>query len=211
MQRWLPENRWLHAGDEGYFPPRAPEDRWQEYLDAKESDPNAKPPVGYDEKGDRLPYANYRPPIDDATVRKVWWAAVEKWVIGARAGEVRVKDINDVEVDVMWENNTAYRSLLDDLKTELDAAGDNPAQVAQITEKFKNRFLSDTTPLPSRNKIWDMGHFPEAMYADLQAQYLRHDIDLDKFKARVNDETTYRVEDWLRNRSHRDEAQPESN
>jgi hypothetical protein len=207
-EKWVAENPGLGPGESGYLPPRAPENLWNEYQDALRTDPTIDPPYGYDHNGNRLPYANYRPPVSDRTVREVWWEAVKRWVIDDGAAEVRVTDINGLEVDVRWENNSSYRDILDQLKTRIDEFADGKITEADYEAAFKeleDQFLNDTSPLPTRDGIWDMGHIPEQKYSILRDLYLNHKLDPETFIKRATEADSFLVEDPLRNRSHTDE------
>ena len=196
---WVAENPGLGRHDPGYLPPRVSDEAWLDYQERLLLDPGAKPPYGYDANGDRLPYANHRPPLSDETVRKTWWQAVKTQILGkGQDAEIMVQDINGNLVEVRWESHATYRSLLDDYRN------------GKISEdQFRDGFMNDPSPLPSRDKIWDMGHLRTKKYSDLLEDYLNHEIDLEDFKGQFNDSDNYQVENPLRNRSHADEIEPD--
>ena len=108
------------------------------------------------------------------------------------------KDISGNLVEVRWESHSTYRSLPEDYRN------------GKISEdQFRDGFMNDPSPLPRRDKIWDMGHIKSAKYSDLLEDYLSHAIGLEEFKSQVNDFRNYQVENPLRNRSHVDETRPD--
>ncbi|WP_353507193.1 GH-E family nuclease [Gordonia sp. ABSL1-1] len=50
-----------------------------------------------------------------------------------------------------------------------------------------------------------MGHVPTAKYSEWHDDYMNGDISKEQFLEYYRNEENYRVEDWLRNRSHDDE------
>ena len=86
---WLAENPGLGRHDPGYYPPTAPPDLMADFLARRELDAHALPPKGYDEFGNRMLYANYRPPYGATQELDTWNATVETSVKIARAQGIR--------------------------------------------------------------------------------------------------------------------------
>lgn len=51
-----------------------------------------------------------------------------------------------------------------------ESVGARDSQVA--IKELEDQLLNDTSPLPTRDGIWNMGHIPTKKYSDLRAQYL---------------------------------------
>ncbi|WP_404814707.1 HNH/ENDO VII family nuclease [Scrofimicrobium canadense] len=65
--------------------------------------------------------------------------------------------------------------------------------------------LIEWRPGDPRAGLWDMGHIPEARYANLREEYLSGKISKEEFLKKYRNPENYRVEDPLRNQSHIDE------
>ena len=142
---------------------------------------------GYDEFGDRLPYANHRPEYAPGQVEAVWRES--------RDEQMRLIDSGELRLDKPKKESQMWVRVRD---TSTDA------NLVSLDGKGKWKLI-EWEPGQSRRNLWDMGHTPEAKYSQLRTDYLAGNISKKSFLARYRDVDNYGVEDWSRNRSHDDE------
>ena len=141
---------------------------------------------GYDENGDRLPYANHRPSYTKEQIKDVWDLSRNEQIEQIKNGEL---DLPRPGKDEIWVQKK------DDAKgpdIHVDSEG---GKWAKITWKKGQ----------DREGLWDMGHVPGREYKNLREEYLSHRITEEEFLKEYRDPKNYRVEDPSRNRSHVDE------
>jgi len=141
---------------------------------------------GYDENGDRLPYANHRPSYTKEQIKEVWDLSRNEQIEQIKNGEL---DLPRPGKDEIWVQKK------DDAKgpdIHVDSEG---GKWAKITWKKGQ----------DREGLWDMGHVPGREYKNLREEYLSHRITEEEFLKEYRDPKNYRVEDPSRNRSHVDE------
>lgn len=148
---------------------------------------------GYDENGDRLPYANHRPSYTKEQIKDVWDLSREEQIKQIEKGELKLLDVPEDEKipgkDEIWVQKP------DDAEgpgIHFDSEG---GKWAKITWKEGQ----------DREGLWDMGHVPGREYKNLREEYLSHRITEEEFLKEYRDPKNYRVEDPSRNRSHVDE------
>lgn len=137
---------------------------------------------GYDKNGNLLPYANHRPAYADGQVEEVWTAS----------RDAQIKDINsgDLPLPVPPDNK---------MWVQVRDIAEGPGIVDTLEGKWR---LIEWEPGQPRNRLWDMGHIETAPYVELRDRYLSHRISQKVFLSQYHAVQNYRVEDWLRNRSH---------
>ena len=160
-----------------------------EGLPAK-GEPNS---YGYDENGDRLPYANHRPSHTNEQIKETWDLSREEQIKQIKKGELKLLDVPEDEKipgkDEIWVQKP------DDAEgpgIHFDSEG---RKWAKITWEEGQ----------DREGLWDMGHVPGREYKNLREEYLSHRITEEEFLREFRDPNNYRVQDPSRNRSHVDE------
>lgn len=160
-----------------------------EGLPAK-GEPNS---YGYDENGNRLPYANHRPSHTNEQIKETWDLSREEQIKQIEKGELKLLDVPDDEKipgkDEIWVQKP------DDAEgpgIHFDSEG---RKWAKITWEEGQ----------DREGLWDMGHVPGREYKNLREEYLSHRITEEEFLREFRDPNNYRVQDPSRNRSHVDE------
>lgn len=160
-----------------------------EGLPAK-GEPNS---YGYDENGNRLPYANHRPSHTNEQIKETWDLSREEQIKQIEKGELKLLDVPDDEKipgkDEIWVQKP------DDAEgpgIHFDSEG---GKWAKITWEEGQ----------DREGLWDMGHVPGREYKTLREEYLSHRITEEEFLREFRDPNNYRVQDPSRNRSHVDE------
>ena len=144
---------------------------------------------GYDDQGNRLRYANDRPPYAKEQVEKVWTNSRNQQIAEIRNGDLNLPEPGP---DEMW------------VRTKDDATGPDLHEVdGQKWRKIEWK------PGEPREGLWDMGHKSGEEYKKLREEYLSGDISEEEFLSRYQDENNYRVEDPGRNRSRVDEKKDE--
>ena len=141
---------------------------------------------GYDENGDRLPYANHRPSYTNKQIKDVWDLSRNEQIEQIKNGEL---DLPRPGKDEIWVQKK------DDAKgpdIHVDSEGGKWAKITW--EKGQDR-----------EGLWDMGHVPGREYKNLREEYLSHRITEEEFLREFRDPNNYRVQDPSRNRSHVDE------
>lgn len=147
---------------------------------------------GYDENGDRLPYANHRPSYTKEQIKDVWDLSRKEQIKQIRKGELKLNVPEDEKIpgkDEIWVQKP------DDAEgpgIHFDSEGGKWAKITW--EKGQDR-----------EGLWDMGHVPGREYKNLREEYLSHRITEEEFLREFRDPKNYRVEDPSRNRSHVDE------
>ena len=147
---------------------------------------------GYDENGDRLPYANHRPSYTNKQIKDVWDLSRKEQIEQIEKGELKLNVPEDEKIpgkDEIWVQKPDDAEGPD---IHFDSEG---GKWAKITWKKGQ----------DREGLWDMGHVPGREYKNLREEYLSHQITEEEFLKEYRDPKNYRVEDPSRNRSHVDE------
>lgn len=140
---------------------------------------------GYDADGNRMPYANSRPPYAVGQEESVWNNSREAQLGQIDQGNLPLPKPGP---DQQW--------------LQLHPNGPtNPDWVVQDGHR-----LAEWRPGDPRQGVWDMGHGTGLEYRDLRQLYLGGDISYDEFMATHQDPLNYSAQDPYRNRSHIDEA-----
>ncbi|SHX42915.1 Uncharacterised protein [Mycobacteroides abscessus subsp. massiliense] len=143
---------------------------------------------GYDADGNRLPYANGGRP---------GYAADQEATTFDITRQEQLADIaNGVTKLPPPGPSEVWVRLMDD--------AEGPG--VRVTETGERYGLVQWEPGMPRKEVWDMGHVPGSEYRYLKELYMSGQITHDQFMAEVKNPNNYRVEDWLRNRSHVDEG-----
>lgn len=143
---------------------------------------------GYDADGNRLPYANGGRP---------GYAVDQEATTFDITRQEQLADIADGVTKLPPPGpNEVWVRLMD------DAEGPN----VRLTETGERYGLVQWEPGMPRKEVWDMGHVPGSEYRYLKELYMSGQITYDQFMTEVKNPNNYRVEDWLRNRSHVDEG-----
>lgn len=143
---------------------------------------------GYDMDGNRLPYANGGRP---------GYAVDQEATTFDITRQEQLADIaNGVTKLPPPGSNEVWVRLMDD--------AEGPG--VRVTETGERYGLVQWEPGMPRKEVWDMGHVPGSEYRYLKELYMSGQITYDQFMTEVKNPNNYRVEDWLRNRSHVDEG-----
>ena len=160
-----------------------------EGLPAK-GEPNS---YGYDENGNRLPYANHRPSHTNEQIKKTWDLSRKEQIKQIEKGELKLLDVPDDEKipgkDEIWVQK----------KDDAEGPGIHFDSEGRKWAKITWEEGQD------REGLWDMGHVPGREYKNLREEYLSHRITEEEFLREFRDPKNYRVQDPSRNRSHVDE------
>ena len=112
-------------------------------------------------------------------------------------------DYADGQVEQVWNNSREEQiRLIEQGSIDRPIPDENQLWVRTADDEWR---LVEWEPGQSRDGLWDMGHIPEARYAELHQSYLNHEMSLDEFLAEYREPANYRVEDPARNRAHLDE------
>ena len=141
---------------------------------------------GYDENGDRLPYANHRPSYTNKQIKDVWDLSRNEQIEQIKNGELDLPRPGKDEIWVQKKDDAGGPDI------HVDSEG---GKWAKITWKEGE----------DREGLWDMGHVPGREYKTLREEYLSHRITEEEFLREFRDPNNYRVQDPSRNRSHVDE------
>lgn len=133
---------------------------------------------GYDADGKRLPYANYRPELDEQTVNTVYERAKD--------------DRGEVWVDTV-DRQLNYAQKI--------TPGDPPRRRVVWEPGTPRSWRGGAIT----ENMWDMGHTKNNKYSEIHTKYLNGQMSADAFLKRYNNPNLYRVEDPARNRHHLDE------
>lgn len=143
---------------------------------------------GFDADGNRLPYANGGRP---------GYAVDQEATTFDITRQEQLADIaNGVTKLPPPGSNEVWVRLMDD--------AEGPG--VRVTETGERYGLVQWEPGMPRKEVWDMGHVPGSEYRYLKELYMSGQITYDQFMTEVKNPNNYRVEDWLRNRSHVDEG-----
>lgn len=148
-------------------------------------DPHGEPgSFGYDDDGNRLRYANGRPPYGSTQEIDVW----------NQSREDQLQRIDNQELNLPRPGEGQQWTLLH----PNGPIGDD------WTVENGHR-LVDWQEGQKRDGLWDMGHNGGIEYRKLRELYLNHEIDFDEFMGQYQNHENYSVQDPYRNRSHIDE------
>lgn len=143
---------------------------------------------GYDTDGNRLPYANGGRP---------GYAADQEATTFDITRHEQLSDIaNGVTKLPPPGPSEVWVRLMDD--------AEGPG--VRMTETGERYGLVQWEPGMPRKEVWDMGHVPGSEYRYVKELYMSGQITYEQFMNEVKNPNNYRVEDWLRNRSHVDEG-----
>ena len=147
---------------------------------------------GYDENGDRLPYANHRPSYTKEQIKDVWDLSRKEQLEQIEKGELKLDVPEGEEIPGEHEIWVQKKDDAEGPGIHFDSEG---GKWAKITWEEGQ----------DREGLWDMGHVPGREYKNLREEYLSHRITEEEFLKEYRDPKNYRVQDPSRNRSHVDE------
>ncbi|WP_078354193.1 GH-E family nuclease [Mycobacteroides chelonae] len=139
---------------------------------------------GYDDDGNRLRYANGRPPYGSTQEVDVWNQSREDQLQRIDNQDLNLPRPGD---DQQWTLLHPNGPIGDDWTVE------------------NGHRLVDWQEGQLRDGLWDMGHDGGLEYRKLRELYLSHQIDFDEFIRQHQNHENYSVQDPYRNRSHIDE------
>lgn len=139
---------------------------------------------GYDDDGNRLKYANGRPPYGSTQEVDVWNQSREDQLLRIDNQEINLPRPGE---DQQWTLLHPNGPVGDDWTVE------------------NGHRLVDWQEGQLRDGLWDMGHDGGLEYRKLRELYLNHEIDFDEFMKQYQNHENYSVQDPYRNRSHIDE------